>query len=134
MTKIRNFIPGIMLLLAILSGCISPVGQPEEGKFVNVTVAEGKQIIDGGDIFILDVRTKEEYDSGHINGSILIPLEDLEKRYNEIPRDRKILVYCRTGHRSTQASEILVKNGFKQIYNMKGGITEWTKAGYEIIK
>lgn len=121
-------------MLALLSGCINPAKQPGEGKYADVTVSEGKQMIDSGDIFILDVRTKEEYDTGHIKGSILIPLQEIEKRYNEIPRDRKILVYCKTGHRSTQASEILVKNGFKQIYNMKGGITEWTKAGYEIIK
>ncbi len=133
MANIRYFISGTMLLLALLSGCINPVKQPG-GKYADVTVSEGKQMIDSGGIFILDVRTKEEYDTGHINRSILIPLEDLEKRYNEIPRDKKILVYCRTGHRSAQASEILVKNGFKQIYNMKGGISEWTKAGYEIIK
>ena len=128
------FIVGTILLLAILSGCVKPNNPPEDGKYTNVTVAEGKKMINGGGIYILDVRTKEEYDAGHINGSVLIPLQEIGKRYNEIPRDKKILVYCRTGHRSAQASEMLVKNGFEQVYNMMGGITEWTKAGYEVIK
>ncbi|VVB93683.1 Thiosulfate sulfurtransferase GlpE [uncultured archaeon] len=127
-------IAGIVILLVALSGCTNPARQPEEAKQIDITVEHGKKMIDGGEVFILDVRTVEEYDAGHINGSVLIPLQDLEKRLNEIPRDRKILVYCRTGHRSTQASEILVKNGFTQVYNMNGGITEWTKAGYEVIK
>ncbi len=127
-------IAGIVILLVALSGCTNPARQPEEAKQIDITVEQGKKMIDGGEVFILDVRTVEEYNDGHVNGSVLIPLADLEKRLNEIPRDRKILVYCRTGHRSTQASEILVKNGFTQVYNMKGGITDWTKAGYEVIK
>lgn len=89
-------------------------------------------MIDRSEVFILDVRTQEEYDAGHIKGSTLIPLQVLDKRLGEIPKDRKILVYCRTGHRSTQASEILVNNGFAQVYNMKGGIVEWINAGYEV--
>ena len=96
-------------------------------------------MIDRGDVFILDVRTQDEYDAGHIRGSIRIPVQDipqqeLNKSLAEIPRDKKILVYCRTDRRSTLASEILVNNGFKEVYNMKGGITEWTNAGFEVIK
>lgn len=91
-------------------------------------------MIDKGDVFILDVRTQEEYNAGHIRNSTLISVQDLSKRINEVPSDRKILVYCRTGGRSTAASEILANNGFTRIYNMKGGITEWTKAGYDVVK
>ncbi len=96
-------------------------------------------MIDRGDVFILDVRTQDEYDAGHINNSIRIPVQDLSaedllKSLSRLPRNKKILVYCRTDRRSTLASEILVNNGFKEIYNMKGGITEWTNAGYEVVK
>lgn len=91
-------------------------------------------MIDRGEIFILDVRTQEEYDAGHIEDSTLIPVQVIDKRLDEIPKDKKILVYCRTGHRSVQASEILVNNGFKEVYNMKGGIIGWTDAGYEVVK
>jgi len=91
-------------------------------------------MIDRGEVFILDVRTLEEYDAGHINGSVLVPVQELNNRLDEIPRDRKLLVYCRTGVRSTRASEILISNDFKEVYNMKGGIMEWTNAGFEVVK
>jgi rhodanese-related sulfurtransferase len=91
-------------------------------------------MIDRGEVFILDVRTREEYNESHINGSTLIPVQELDTRFKELPRDKKILVYCRTGGRSATASEILVKNGFTRIYNMQGGITGWKNAGYEVVK
>ncbi len=120
-----------LLLLATLSGCIT-AEKPEKAQYTDITVQQGKEMIDRGEVFILDVRTQEEYDAGHIKGSTLITLQVLDKRLNEIPKDRKILVYCRTGHRSAQATEILANNGFTQVYNMKGGIVEWTNAGYEV--
>ncbi len=91
-------------------------------------------MIDKGEVFLLDVRTQEEYNEGHISGSTLIPVQELEARLNELPRNKKILVYCRSGNRSATASEILVKNGLIQIFNMKGGITEWKNAGYDVVK
>ena len=120
-----------LTLVFALSGCITQ--QPEKAQYADTSVQQAKEMIDKGDVFILDVRTQEEYNAGHIRNSTLIPVQDLGKRLNEVPRDREILVYCRTGGRSTAASEILVNNGFTQIYNMKGGITEWTKAGYEVV-
>src|SRR3990170_3370352 len=118
-----------IFLLSVFSGCISTTQSPEKANFTDITVQQGKEMIDRGDVFILDVRTQEEYDAGHIRGSIRIPVQDipqleLNKSLAEIPRDKKILVYCRTDRRSTLASEILVNNGFKEVYNMKGGITE----------
>ena len=124
----------LMVLIATVSGCVSTTRQPEKAQIVDVSVQQGKEMIDRGEVFILDVRTREEYDAGHIRGSALIPVQELDKRLNEIPRDKKILVYCRTGHRSVTASEILVNNGFKEVYNMKGGIAAWTGAGYETVK
>jgi rhodanese-related sulfurtransferase len=122
----------ILTLVSALSGCVTQ--PPEKAQYTDISVQQAKEMIDKGDVFTLDVRTQEEYNAGHIRNSTLIPLQDLSKRLNEVPRDRDILVYCKTGGRSTAASEILVNNGFTRIYNMKGGITEWTKAGYEIVK
>ena len=129
----------VIFLLSVFSGCISTTQSPEKAKFIDITVQQGKEMIDRGDVFILDVRTEDEYNAGHIRGSIRIPVQDipqqeLNKSLAEIPLDKKILVYCRTGGRSTRASEILVNNGFKEVYNMKGGITEWTNAGFEVVK
>ncbi len=131
----KNFFIVVFMTLTLipaLSGCVTK--SPEKVQYIDVSVQQAKEMIDKGDVFILDVRTQEEYNSGHIRNSTLIPLQDLSKRLNEVPRDRDILVYCRTGGRSTAASEILANNGFTRIYNMKGGIMEWTKAGYEVVK
>jgi rhodanese-related sulfurtransferase len=121
------------LILAAISGCISTTKPPEKAQYTDVSVQQAKEMIDRGEVFILDVRTQEEYDAGHIKNSTVIPLQVLDKRLNELPRDKKILVYCMSGIRSAQASQILVNNGFKEIYNMKGGITDWTNAGYAVI-
>ncbi len=121
------------LILVTISGCVSTT-TPEKAQYTDVSIQQAKEMIDRGDVLILDVRTQEEYDAGHIKNSTLIPVQVLDKRLNELPRDKKILVYCKAGGRSAQASEILVNNGFKEIYNMKGGITDWTNAGYDVIK
>ncbi|VVB96707.1 Thiosulfate sulfurtransferase GlpE [uncultured archaeon] len=123
-----------LLLLAALSGCVAEQKLPEKAQYIDVNVQQAKEMIDSGNVFILDVRTQEEYDTGHIKNSTLIPVQVLDKKLNELPRDKKILVYCKSGGRSAQASGILVNDGFKEIYNMKGGITDWTNAGYEVIK
>ena len=69
---------------------------------------------------ILDVRTDEEYERGHIENSIHIPLDDLRKRLNELDKSKKYLIYCRTGLRSYLACRILMQNGF-DVYNITGG-------------
>ncbi len=122
------------LILAAISGCISTTKPPEKAQYTDVSVQQAREMIDSGDVLILDVRTQEEYEAGHIINSTLIPVQVLDKRLNELPRDKKILVYCKSGSRSAQASQILINNGFKEIYNMKGGITDWTNAGYDVIK
>lgn len=138
MEKFRTIMLSVVIL-AIFSGCISDTKQPGKAQYTDISVQQGKGMIDTGEVFILDVRTQEEYASGHINGSTLLAVQDIPKqelveKLKEIPKDRKILVYCRSGRRSAQASGILTENGFTQVYNMQGGITEWVNAGYEIEK
>lgn len=110
----------------------------------NVTVEEAKKMVEKGDVFILDVRTPSEFNSSHIEGATLIPVTNsggsnlspdqlLESRINEVPKDKKILVYCRSGHRSSSAGKILVNAGYSQIYNMEGGINAWTGAEYPVV-
>ncbi|CUU10267.1 Rhodanese-related sulfurtransferase, partial [Candidatus Kryptobacter tengchongensis] len=78
---------------------------------------------------LLDVRTKEEFSEEHIKNALNIPVQELEKRLDELKKYKnfEIIVYCRSGARSRRASEILVKNGFKFVYNLSGGIIEWKK-------
>ena len=83
--------------------------------------------------FLLDVRTLGEYNSGHIQGSSVIPVEELANRLDEVPRDVPVVVYCRSGNRSAQASDILLENGFTDVYDL-GGINDWISAGFSVVQ
>lgn len=94
---------------------------------MNITAEEAKEIMDSQEGYIiLDVRTQEEYDQGHIPGAILIPDTEIEARAEqELPdKDQLLLVYCRSGRRSKLASEALVKLGYTNIREF-GGIIDW---------
>ncbi|MDF2891608.1 MAG: Rhodanese-related sulfurtransferase [Clostridia bacterium] len=100
--------------------------QSEEG-YGNLEQEEAKKNMDADkSIILLDVRTPEEYAEVHIPGSILIPLDTIQKEaMNKLPdKDATIYVYCRSGNRSASASKILVDLGYKNIYNI-GGIATW---------
>lgn len=77
---------------------------------------------------LLDVRTDEEFNQGHIPGSRHIPVDQLESRAIELDevKEKKILCICRSGHRSVLAAECLFDQGFSQLYNLAGGLLEWT--------
>ncbi|MCL7414553.1 MAG: rhodanese-like domain-containing protein [ANME-2 cluster archaeon] len=123
----------IILLLSIsVLGCLSVF--TEDIEYTNVEVDEAKIMVDSGEYFLLDVRTQEEYDAGHIEGAVLIPYDELPDRLDEVPNDLPILVYCRTARRSAIASTTLTDNGYPDVYNMLGGIVDWEKKGYPIEK
>ena len=115
-----------------LAGCKTQESKP--ASITNVTADEVyKMLSPNKDYFILDVRSKEEFDSGHIEGAYLIPVSELENRLQELPQDKPIIVYCGSGSRSTSAANILLEKGFKEIFNMTGGITEWQNKGFPVI-
>jgi len=100
----------------------------------NVNVAEAWDLIaEKADLVILDVRTVSEYESGHLEGSINIPVEVLSGRLSELNPDDELLVYCRTGNRSTTAVGILRENDYDHVYHMDGGITAWMSAGFPTV-
>ena len=84
-------------------------------------------------LLVLDVRTILEFNTSHLHDAILIPVAELAGRLTELEsyNDTEIVVYCRSGSRSLDASNILVNNNFTKIYNMLGGITAWIAAGYD---
>lgn len=138
-----TYIVSFLALLIVIMIFASRSGDSPAGV-QNVTVEEAKKMIGKEDVFILDVRTPSEFNSSHIEGATLIPVANafgsnlsqdnlLEARVDEVPRNKKILVYCRSGHRSTSASKILVNAGYSQVYNMEGGISAWTGAGYPVV-
>ena len=119
----------IILLLAVM--CMVACGQTDENRqeaaYMNITAEEAKSIMDSEEGYvILDVRTQEEYDQGHIPGAILIPDYEISAKAEAVLTDKNqlILVYCRSGRRSKLAAEALVKLGYSNIKEF-GGIIDW---------
>lgn len=130
-----------ILLIGLISGCSSKNAEPikdgsastKKSSFNNITPEEANKRLDSEKgIILLDVRTKEEYDTGHIKGSMLIPIDNLKvEAENKLKdKDSPIFVYCRSGNRSVTAAKILVKLGYRNVYNL-GGINNWP---YEVVK
>ena len=109
---------------------------PRRGSAGVITTDEyRKRSADADDVVLLDVRRPDEYygASGHLTSSILIPVEQLERRAGELDgyRGRTIVVYCRTGHRSGIAAAMLAERGHTAL-NMLGGIVEWRSKGFPV--
>ena len=132
-----------MLVILLVIACIA-LGFIGYDKFVSnkngvdvsytdVSVHEAKDMLDEGDVFLLDVRMESEFNSGHLEGAVNIEVSQLGSRLDEVPADKVILVYCRTGVRSVRASKTLVNAGYTDVYNMQGGITAWISAGYPYV-
>jgi molybdopterin/thiamine biosynthesis adenylyltransferase/rhodanese-related sulfurtransferase len=91
-----------------------------------ITVEELKAQLDRGEeVFILDVRNPEECQICRLPGSVLLPLPQLPQRFAELPRDREMIVHCRSGMRSARAIQFLRQQGFERVKNLKGGILAW---------
>jgi hydroxyacylglutathione hydrolase len=84
------------------------------------------------DLFILDVREDEKWKQGHIPGSVNIFSGYLEKRVNELPKNRKIVIVCNIGNRASLAASILTRAGLRNVHNVLGGMIAWKNAGFEI--
>jgi sulfur-carrier protein adenylyltransferase/sulfurtransferase len=97
-------------------------------EITSIPAGEIKSILDKdktGEFLLLDVRQPVEYEAGHIPGAMLIPLGELEARQAELDRSKKIIVYCRSGHRSMAAAIALCGLGFKGVHQLNGGILNW---------
>jgi rhodanese-related sulfurtransferase len=135
-SKIFSLVQIFFISLCIISPTVKG-DQINTYKDISVDIAH--QMIKNGsypNLVILDVRDKIEFDMGHIRKALLIPYHELEARINELESYKKheILVYCRSGSRSTIASRILESNGFTKVYNMIGGIETWIGKEYPVTK
>lgn len=118
----------ILVIIAVAAiGCSSQ----SESKHMTISVQEAKQLIDKGAVEIIDVRTEEEFQTGHIPGAKLLSLQELEQRLEELDREQPYLLVCRSGNRSSQAQNLLRNNGFNETYNMDKGMNDWI---FEIVK
>jgi parallel beta-helix repeat protein len=104
-----------------------------QATFTQVTVDQAKAMIDSNpSLVILDVRNESEYDAYHLRNALLIPVWNLTQNLGELNKNDTILVYCRSGARSANASGILVSNGFLYVYDMLEGINQWIAEGFPV--
>lgn len=115
----------LLASLALLGAC-APAARD---GYTTVGVQELRTAQQSGE-FVLDVRTPAEYAQGHVPGAVLLPLQDLPARLNEVPEDRRVYVICRSGSRSAQASQVLSDGGRGNVYNVDGGMVAWEAAGF----
>lgn len=132
----KNIALALFVFVSILTlaacGSSDTSRENSDGKlYEDVSVKQAKELIDNDEVVVIDVRTQGEYDEGHIPNATLIPEDEIDNKMEKLDKDASYLMVCRSGNRSSNASEMLAKNGFKHIKNMKGGMNEWT---YDIEK
>ena len=133
--KLVLLLLAISLIAFLVMGCSKQAAKTDGDKssvYQKITPAVVKERLDKGEkLIIVDVRTKEEYDGGHIPNSLLIPYDEIEKKAPALLTDKNaaIIVYCRTGRRSEIAAKALIGMGYANVADM-GGISDW-KYGLE---
>jgi rhodanese-related sulfurtransferase len=128
------FFAGLLMTACSAAPAAAPAAAPDAPAYTNISVQQLKATLDSGEpLLVLDVRTPAEYvGDGHIAGSVLIPVDELPARLNEVPSDTPIACFCRSGNRSQTACSTLAAAGFSDLYNVEGGIRAWVSAGYPI--
>ncbi len=117
----------LLLAVLLLTGCTAPTSTNKDATYKQISMSEAVTMMENEDGYIiLDVRRPDEFAAGHIPNAINIPNESIgDEEIAELPdKDQLILVYCRSGNRSKQASEKLVKLGYTNIVEF-GGINDW---------
>jgi phage shock protein E len=117
-------IAAVAVILVAQNNSAAPMGtvitpQDYQARFVSA------------DHLLIDVRTPDEYASGHIAGAVNIPLDTLSSRLAEVPNNRDVVLYCRSGNRSNQARQLLNERGYTRVYDL-GGVMAWQAAGYPL--
>lgn len=102
----------------------------------DVSPEEAAELFKAHKAIIVDVREPEEWNEQHIQGAIFMPLGDVKNRLHELAayKTSTVIMQCRSGKRSAKAAQILMDAGFKDIYNMQGGILAWSKAKLATVK
>ncbi len=102
------------------------------GADVAVTAVSAEELVARqaaeSEVFVLDVRTPEEFVSGHVPGAVNISHEQVAERLGEIPRDREVVLYCRSGRRAMLAAEVLAANGYSRLGHLTGDMAGWAAA------
>ena len=128
--------PALAVSLLLLGGCgtakVSPGSEADtagRAEYHKITAGEAYEMMGSQDVVVVDVRTQEEYDGGHIENAILVPNESIGDEPPEALPDKEaaLLIYCRSGRRSKEAAEKLLRLGYQSVYDF-GGVIDWPYA------
>jgi len=128
------------LIFVAFAFVVNSCKQKQEGEFTNrvqlVSPQEMKQFIDMNQVQLIDVRTPQEYESGHLTHSENLDFydENFEAELDKLDKNVPVCIYCKSGGRSAKAAEILKKKGFKAVYKLDGGIMRWEKDSLPVDK
>ena len=141
MKKLMIGILGLTLAVACNSGeTDAKVENTENEKTVtivreDINPMEAQELINSDDVVILDVRSEDEFSSGHLKGAINMDInaEGFNYAIADLENTKKYVVYCQSGRRSAAAMEQMMNVGFTNVYNILGGINEWQGTGFEVV-
>tara|TARA_B110000967_G_scaffold202156_1_gene240510 strand:+ start:5358 stop:5771 length:414 start_codon:yes stop_codon:yes gene_type:complete len=136
--ELIQFLQGELLLsgtlVALIILLIVNIYGDKFKKYEVVDTHGAVSLMDDDELIILDVREEKERTTGFISNDINISMSQVKNKMDSIDKDKKILVYCKSGTRSDQISGLLSKNDFKNVYSLKGGFNAWLKAELPIQK
>ena len=85
-------------------------------------------------LFVLDVRTPQEYAEGHVPGAVNVPYDQLASRLAEVPKDKDVVLYCKSGRRAGIAADVLAANGYTRLSHLEGDMPAWAAKGHAVEK
>jgi rhodanese-related sulfurtransferase len=119
----KRIVPVLLMVLMVVTQALAAEK--------NINSRDAKELLEKNkNIYLLDVRTPQEFRQARLPGAVLIPIGEFERRAGEVPKNRPVLVYCAVGSRSKQVAGFLAQNGSKEVYNMSDGIVGWYRNGF----
>jgi len=115
-----------LALVAILAAVVAQADTPLAGVSQEALLQRQQQSDPG--LLVLDVRSPEEFVSGHVPGAVNIPHDQLASRLDVLPKDKDIVLYCRSGRRAQLAADVLAGNGYARLQHLEGDMSAWTQA------
>lgn len=108
----------------------------QEGVYQVLNVEQYEKQISGDEVLVIDVRTPNEYKSGHIEGAVLVDVTagSFDQKIQEYDKNQPVYIYCRSGSRSANAMRKMKAMGFTEIYDLRGGAMNWVKNGKPLVQ
>ena len=116
-------------LFASLVSVVALAAEPSLVSISQEALLERQQKGDEKTAYVLDVRSPEEYASGHVPGAVNIPYDQVASRIAEVPRDTDVVLYCKSGRRAGIAAEVLASQGYERLQHLEGDIVAWVGKG-----